>query len=502
MTDGLTINVAGRELSIQDGTGAAKFTVDTDNGNTSIVGTLGVTSATTLSNTLNVVQGADFDSTVNIDGVTTLTDTTNASTGNTFAASGALQVTGGASIARDLSVGNDLQIYGDFTVDGNQVSKGNQEFRGRVDFSKNENPSSLSDNAALMVTSGGMTVDEDVYIGSDLFIGPNNATKFTVLGATGNVSTDGTLNVTGNTTLTTLDLGSATSTGNITVGGILNVGTSVFTVNPTGGNLNMAGTLNVGGATVIDDSFNVTGATDLDSTLNVDGAATFNNTITQNSTSLFKDNVVLRGASKTLILQNGSGTDKITMQSTTGNITAAGLTTTNTLDVTSNTTIGGTLGVTGQITGNITGDLTGTADKSDLADITDTTTTDATFYPTFVSAVTGYSEMRVDSTNLTYNPYENRLTVANFRSTTDFEVQGNLTVTGALTYFVAQVGSIANHDTDALAEGTTNLYFTDEELMIVLLHWLMAAQVFRQRTMMPITCCLLLLTLVRSTLTI
>ena len=464
LTDGLTINVAGRELSIQDGTGAAKFTVDTDNGNTSIVGTLGVTSATTLSNTLNVVQGADFDSTVNIDGVTTLTDTTNASTGNTFAASGALQVTGGASIARDLSVGNDLQIYGDFTVDGNQVSKGNQEFRGRVDFSKNENPSNLSDNAALMVTSGGMTVDEDVYIGSDLFIGPNNATKFTVLGATGNVSTDGTLNVTGNTTLTTLDLGSATSTGNITVGGILNVGTSVFTVNPTGGNLNMAGTLNVGGATVIDDSFNVTGATDLDSTLNVDGAATFNNTITQNSTSLFKDNVVLRGASKTLILQNGSGTDKITMQSTTGNITAAGLTTTNTLDVTSNTTIGGTLGVTGQITGNITGDLTGTADKSDLADITDTTTTDATFYPTFVSAVTGYSEMRVDSTNLTYNPYENRLTVANFRSTTDFEVQGNLTVTGALTYFVAQVGSIANHDTDALAEGTTNLYFTDERV--------------------------------------
>ena len=464
LTDGLTINVAGRELSIQDGTGAPKFTVDTDNGNTSIVGTLGVTSATTLSNTLNVVQGADFDSTVNIDGVTTLTDTTNASTGNTFSASGALQVAGGVTIAKDLAVAEDFKVYGDFEVDGNVVQKGNQEFRGRVDFSKNENPSSLSDNAALMVTAGGMTVDEDVYIGSDLFIGPNNATKFTVLGATGNASTDGTLNVTGNTTLTTLNLGSATSTGNITVGGILNVGTSVFTVNPTGGNLNMAGTLDVGGATVIDDTFNVTGATDLDSTLNVDGAATFNNTITQNSTSLFKDNVVLRGASKTLILQNGSGTDKITMQSTTGNITAAGLTTTNTLDVTSNTTIGGTLGVTGQITGNITGDLTGTADKSDLADITDTTTTDATFYPTFVSAVTGYSEMRVDSTNLTYNPYENRLTVANFRSTTDFEVQGNLTVTGALTYFVAQVGSIANHDTDALAEGTTNLYFTNERV--------------------------------------
>ena len=122
------------------------------------------------------------------------------------------------------------------------------------------------------------------------------------------------------------------------------------------------------------------------------------------------------------------------------------------------------MGVTGQITGNVTGDLTGTADKSDLVDITDTATTDATFYPTFVSSVTGYSEIRTDSTNLSYNPFENRLTVTNFRSTTDFEVQGNLTVTGALTYQLSQVGSIANHDTDALAEGTTNLYYTDERV--------------------------------------
>ena len=51
------------------------------------------------------------------------------------------------------------------------------------------------------------------------------------------------------------------------------------------------------------------------------------------------------------------------------------------------------MGVTGQITGDVTGDLTGTADKSDLADITDTPNTNATFYPTFVSSVTGYSEM-------------------------------------------------------------------------------------------------------------
>ena len=39
-----------------------------------------------------------------------------------------------------------------------------------------------------------------------------------------------------------------------------------------------------------------------------------------------------------------------------------------------------------------------------------------------------------------------------------------MTITGAITYGQAQVGSIANHDTDALAEGSTNLYFTNERV--------------------------------------
>ena len=39
-----------------------------------------------------------------------------------------------------------------------------------------------------------------------------------------------------------------------------------------------------------------------------------------------------------------------------------------------------------------------------------------------------------------------------------------MNITGNITYGQAQVGSIANHDTDALAEGSTNLYFTDERV--------------------------------------
>ena len=315
-----------------------------------------------------------------------------------------------------------------------------------------------------MVTQGGLTVDEDVYVGSDLFIGPNAGTTITLNGATGNGAFGGTLNVTGQTTLTTISATSLTTSAGVTMDGSLIINTNKFTVAGATGNTAVDGTLDVNGATNITDNLTVTGAVDFDTTLNVDGNSTFSGTITQNSTSLFKDNVVLRGSTKTLKLQNGSGTDKITLNSTSGAATFAGLTTTNTLDVTSNTTIGGTLGVTGQITGNVTGALTGNADTATLVNITETGSSNLTYYPTFVSATTGNTEIRTDSSNLTYNPSTNTLTVNNFTSTTDFTVQGNLTITGNIQYNQSQVGSIANHDTDALSEGTTNLYYTEERV--------------------------------------
>ena len=314
-----------------------------------------------------------------------------------------------------------------------------------------------------MVT-GGATVGADLFVGTGFKVGANAATKFSVAGGTGNTDITGTLDVTGNTTLTTLDVSTIDTTGATTIGGTFNVGSSKFTVLSNSGNLDMAGTLDVAGRTIIDDTLQVTQNVDFDSDLNVDGNTQIDGTLTVDSATTIKDNVIVRGSTKTLKLQNGSNQDKITFHSTSGNAEITGLSTLGSLGVTNNTTIGGTLGVTGQITGNVTGALTGNADSASLVDVTETAATNLDFFPTFVSATSGNTEIRTDSTNLKYNPSTNRLTVTNFRSTTDFEVQGNLTITGAITYGQAQVGSIANHDTDALAEGSTNLYFTNERV--------------------------------------
>ena len=439
-----------------------RFTVDTDNGNTFIAGTTQIEGLTTINDNVDINGNADVSGTSTLGDVVTITKTTNASTGNNFSSSGALRVAGGASVTKDFAVGEDFRVYGNFEVDGNVVQKGNQEFRGRVEFTKNETASRLTGNCAIMVPNGGVAIYEDSFFGEDLFIGPDQNETITLFGATGNITADGTI-TSSVVAATTANIATVNTTSNVNVGGSILVNTNKFIVQGSTGNVTVAGTLDVAGRAIIDDTLQVTQNVDFDSDLNVDGDQQLDGTLTVDSTSLFKDNVVLRGATKTLKLQNGSGTDKITLNSTSGNAEITGLSTLGSLDVTTNTTMGGTLGVTGQITGNVTGDLTGTADKSNLVDVTETATSNLTYFPTFVSATSGHTEVRTDSSNLTYNPSTNTLQVTNFKSVTDFEIQGNLNVTGALTFFQSQVGSIANHDTGALAEGS-NLYFTDERV--------------------------------------
>ena len=460
ITDGLTVKADNKVVAIQTAGGVNKLTVDTDNGNTDIQGTLDVNGATTITNTLNVTNNVDLDQQLNVDGNATFQSNVNINGDNLLFTienqAGTDQFTVDSDNGNTV-IGGTLVV--DETVDATGIITSNNFLKAV----NSTNPANLSANAALMVT-GGATVGADLFVGTGFNVGANAATKFSVAGGTGNTLITGTLGVTGNTTLTTLDVSTIDTTGATTIGGTFNVGSSKFTVLSNSGNLDMAGTLDVAGRTIIDDTLQVTQNVDFDSDLNVDGNAQIDGTLTVDTTSLLKDNVVLRGGSKTLKLQNGSGTDKVTLHSTSGNAEITGTATLGALGVTNNTTIGGTLGVTGQITGNVTGALTGNADSASLVDVTETAATNLDFFPTFVSATSGNTEIRTDSTNLRYNPSSNRLTVTNFRSTTDFEVQGNLTITGAITYGQAQVGSIANHDTDALTEGSSNLYFTNERV--------------------------------------
>ena len=460
ITDSLTVKADNKLVSIQNAAGLTKFEIDTDNGNTDIQGTVNIEGATTVDDTFNVTQATDLDGTLNVDGTATFQNDVvlNADNKNFK-----IQLDNGTDKFTVASASGNTDIQGTLDVNGATNVTNTVGITGVTSVTNATNPSNLIDTAAFNVT-GGAVINKDVFFGEDFYMGPNNAPTLSVVGASGNTLIGGTLGVTGVTTLGVAAVGTLNLSSNANITGSIIVNSTKFIVAGATGNTTIDGTLDVAGATVIDDSLNVTQGVDFDSTLNVDGNSTFSGTITQNSTSLFKDDIVLRGASKTLKLQNGSSQDKITLASTSGNITASGTADVGALDVTGNTTIGGTLNTTGQITGNVTGDLTGNADTASLVDITETATSNLTYYPTFVSANTGNTEIRTDSGNLTYNPSTNTLTVNNFKSTTDFEVQGNLNITGNITFFQSQVGSIANHDTDALTEGSSNLYYTNERV--------------------------------------
>ena len=78
--------------------------------------------------------------------------------------------------------------------------------------------------------------------------------------------------------------------------------------------------------------------------VNIGGLLDVDGTFRANSTSRFDDNIVLQGASKTLQLNNGSGTTKIELQSTTGNVNITGiLTNTGAIDANSTLNVASTV---------------------------------------------------------------------------------------------------------------------------------------------------------------
>ena len=465
-----TVNIVGSGSNLTvAGTGSisgnfdinsTKFTVAAATGNTVIDGTLDVDEATNVTSTLGVT------------GITTITNATAQSlSSGSHSAGGAFRLTGGAGIGGNVSIGGSTRIYTDLTVDDDLLVKDVTEVQGLLKATNTADSGSATDVGASVRTAGGLAVAKKTFIGDDLNVGAGN---FTVDGPTGNTLIAGTLGVTQNTNLSTFTAsGIATLQSTLNLGGSLNINSSKFTVASVSGNTNIAGTLDVTNAVDFDSTLNVDGNADFNSGIDVtSGNATFAGLVqadnvtdstgyTDASASLSTDGG-LSVAKKAYVGGNfsvgGAAGIKASILAASGNTDIKG-----TLNVDDSVTFGGTLGVTGQITGDVTGDLTGNADTATQVAVTETNN-NALFYPAFMGGNTGNQSVHVDSANLRYNPFSNTLTVTNFLSTTNFEVQGNMNVTGTITFQESQVGDISNHDTDALTEGSTNLYFTDERV--------------------------------------
>jgi len=212
---------ANRELRIKDGSNITRFSVDYDNGNTNISGTLYAYNATTLNNTLTVNQHTELNSTLNVDG--------------------------DATFQQDLIV-NDVNSY--FRV---QDNNGTDKFNVWSNTGATFIQGSLTVNDNVNFNGSTFDVDNASTFRANIDYRNNNTYRYidgagniemTIDGATGNIHTDGTLDVDGGVTFNN--------------------------------------TLDVDGATTLNSTLDVDGHTELNNTLNVDGNATFQNNVVIN----------------------------------------------------------------------------------------------------------------------------------------------------------------------------------------------------------------------------
>ena len=331
INDGLIINASNEEFAIQNGSGTDKFTVDTDNGNTVIQGTVNINGVTDIDADFAVRNGTTDK--FFVDNVT----------GNTNI-EGTLTADGHTELNSTLNVDNNTTLGAQLTVTGNS------EFNGTVDVDAN-----------FAVRSG--TTD-----------------KMTVASSTGNIATDGTLVVAGQTTINdSLIVQSDNEVVNVNNGS----GTTKFSIDTDNGNTNIIGTLTVGDATQINDTFGtsgvntftansqqtltgsysadgalrltggagigknlavgeglrVYGGTELTGALDLNSNANISGTLVQGGIATFQSNV-------NVIAGNGGAT-KFTVASASGNTDIQG-----TLDVAGDLTAASDLTVTGNLTVN------------------------------------------------------------------------------------------------------------------------------------------------------
>jgi len=310
--DNVTINADNKLFAIQNNSAATKFSVDTDNGNTDIQGTLNVEGAMT------------FDDTVSITGVTSVTDATDQTLTGSYAADGAVRVTGGIGLAKNLAVGGGARVYGNTELTGTLDLNNSADVSGNFVISNTDDASSLADSSVALQVAGGATIDKNTYVGGNFVVydAGNTRAAFTVTNATGDAATHN----------------------DLTVGGNLIVNGTTTTVNST--------------VTTVDDPIiTLGGDTAPGSNDGKDKGVEFRYYDGSAKLGFFGYD---RGTSKFVFLTDTTNTSEV-ITGTDADVVAGSLNLTGSgtgLDVDNNANIDGTLTVDGQITSNL---ATGTA---------------------------------------------------------------------------------------------------------------------------------------------
>ena len=369
----------------------------------------------------------------------------------------------------DVTVGDDLTVTGDATVTGNTTLNGNTDIG----------------NAAADTLTVTATIDSNLVPNAnnsvDLGIAATNEWRNLYLDGiayldevdidAGNI--DGTVigaNSASTGSFTTLDASGATG-----IDGDFDINTNKFTVASASGNTAIAGTLAVTGATTMTGALTASGGVTGDVTGDLTGdvtstgtssftAATVSGTLTSNGNTVLGD----------------AATDTVTFNADVASNLIPSADSTYTVGDSSNywshgyldavTTTGDiSVGGNATITGDLTVQGTTTTVNSTALDVADLNITVASGASTAAAANGAGITAAGANATFTYSNSDDRwnLNKALNVSTVHGNLTGNVTgnVTGDLTGDVTgdvtgTVSSIANHDTDDLSEGSTNLYHT------------------------------------------
>ena len=360
-----------------------KFNVASATGNTLIAGTLGVTNIATFTNDIDANANMTLAGDLHMESTNDITTAKNGTTGEWEIQSndyGALRLDGGAYVAGSALIDGTLHVNGAIEVKDSATETESRlnwlrvRYRGRFGDTYQATPSYASHNTSTLKAHGGAGIMKSLYVGATgsgerFSVGKLNSgdtEKFTVIGASGDTTIQGTLLVEDNVNFNgTLDVDADFAVRNGT--------TDKFFVDNVTGNTDIQGTLDVNGATEITNTLDVSNAVTFDQTLLVQGNSEFNGTVdvdanfavrsgttdkftvasssgnvatdgtlvVQGQTTI-NDSLIVDAANEVFSIRNGSAVEKFGVDTDNGNTNIIG-----TLTVGSTTQLNNTFGVTG-----------------------------------------------------------------------------------------------------------------------------------------------------------